>query len=247
MDNTQGYMLEHLQQIAAGQANRIKIIDTVVDADVQIEFFELINKVREVPNDLDELDKELYLPTTDVARKKNILAIMSVFGEVKSFRLLEKYLENAEPELKPMAFVAYQQSKMLLESKLMDEDFVVFVASGLGGKDGRLRFVFVLVSKNEDFDDVQKKIIDGELDYILKNNNAILEKTEYVNKYVIITVLTPIFANLVEMVENIIIEVNQYGNFLREDIFITNEKVLNESNIDNFVNTKISSERENIS
>ena len=245
MDNfgNQNYMMGHLQQIASGVSNKVKIIDTIVDVNVQIEFFELINKVKEVPKNLDELNNELNSPDTTIARKKIILATLSILGEVEAFRFLEKYLDNVEPKLKPIAFLAHQQAKMFLESKLMGEDFVVFVASSLGGKDGRLRFIFVLVSKNEEFNETQKKIINGELEYILNNNSIILEKEIYTKKYAIITVLTPIFLNFIDVVENIIIEVNQYGNFLERDIFITNEKILTPKNIESFINKKKSSER----
>ena len=224
MDN-QEKMLAKMREIAQQNPENIRIIETSVDSDIQIEFFEAIQYANDNYDivDFEKLYADLISDTISIEQKKEILLSLTVAGEVESFRLLESYLKIAIEDLKTWAFLACQQGRMFLESKLLEES-KIYIASGLGGKEHRLRYLFAVSTRNEDISPAQQKIVEGEIDYYLKKDDAITEKIEFDGKFIICIALIPIYVDIVELVQSIVEEVNQYGNFIKENIFITNEK-----------------------
>ena len=231
-------MMERIRQLALQSPENIRIIETNVDSDIQLEFFETIQKIETVKKDIipKELYSELINDSTSLDRKKEILTILTIFGEVESYRLLEEYLKNPPPELKSWTFLAYQQARLLLESKLLNEDSVIYIASGLGGKDHKLRYIFAMFSKEGDVTESQKNIIKGEIEYLLKKNDGTIENVEFGGRYVLCTVLVPLQVNLVDLIQEITEEINQYGNFLEENVFITNERPVTTEEVEKFLN-----------
>lgn len=219
-------MMEKMRDLAINHPEKIVIVETKVEPDIQIEFFETIKKVeKKIDKSLtpEDYKKELY--DTDVTndRKKEVLSILVVMGEVESFRLIEEYLGVVEKELKNWTFLACQQAKMFLESRLLEET-KIYIASGMGGKDHRLRYSFALYTKNKLFSDYQKNTIEGEIKYFFGKEDCLLEEISYHESYVIATCLVPIYLDLVELLKNVLDEINQYGDFLEPNVFITNEK-----------------------
>src|SRR5690554_1715961 len=133
MDNRET-ILNKMREIAQNSPEKIHIIETNVEAEMQIEFFEtlqILNKQKDSP-ELEEIWDKLNKETSSFQEKKESLALLASFGEVDSFRLIEKYLENTEKELQSWTFLAYQQARMFLEANLLDEE-KIYIASGLGG------------------------------------------------------------------------------------------------------------------
>lgn len=225
-NNEQEKMMQKVRQLALNNPENIRIIETNVDSAIQIEFFEKLQKIQFTKKDIEP--KNIYLEliekNTNLDRKKEILATLTMLGEVESFRLLEEYLKNPDEELKSWAYIAYQQARLVLESKLLNEESIIYIASGLGGKDHKLRYIFALFLKEQTINDYQKNIIKGEVEYYLKKNDSVIENIEYNGKYTLCTALVPLYVNLVELIQKITEEINQYGNFLEENVFITNEK-----------------------
>ena len=121
---------------------------------------------------------------------------------------------------------------MFLESSLLDES-KIYVASGLGGKDHRLRYIFVLAGKKkEPFSDFEKKVMENEAKYYLEKSDSVCETIQYDGNYAICTALVPLHEDIVELVQSIIDEVNQYGGFIMQSIFITNEKLVSREALD---------------
>lgn len=223
------YMMEKMRELAFKNPEKITIVETSVDPGVQIEFFETLKKLDNKSNDevdIDGLKNELDDPEVDIKRKKEIIASLVVIGEVESFRIIESYLQKAKRELKTWTFLACQQAKMFLESKLLEET-KIYIASGLGGKDHRLRYSFAIYTDNDGFSKYQTDVVKGELQYFFKKEDCILEEIEYEGQYAIATCLVPVFADLVNILQKVLDEINQYGNFLSPNVFITNEKKIN--------------------
>lgn len=217
-------MMDKMREIARQNPDRIQIIETSVDAQIQIDFFESLQRIEESEeNDIESLYNELICEETDIERKKDILAILTSFGEVESYRLLEDFLEIVDDDLKTWAFLACQQGRMFLESKLLEES-KIYIASGLGGKDYRLRYVFAFSAREESYNDSQKNIVKGEIEYFLKKNDSIIEELKFASIYTICTTLIPIHINLIDLIQDIVGEINQYGDFIKENVYITNEK-----------------------
>jgi hypothetical protein len=226
-------MLEKMREIALNNPENIRIIETSVDAEIQIEFFETLQRIGdeiELPEPQQLLD-ELLNTSIGISRKKEILAQLTAYGEVETYRILEEYLKQPEPELKTWAYLSYQQARMFLESNLMEES-KIYIASGLGGKEHRLRYVFAFSAKEESFTDAQKNITKGEIDYFLKKNDGYTEELKFENSYAICQAVVALHVNLVELIQEIVAEINQYGAFLRENVFITNEKRVHSKDLD---------------
>ncbi len=223
--NNQEDMLEKMREIALQDPDNIQIIETSVDSEIQIEFFEALQRVSDIEEDFDikALHNELVCEETAIERKKDILAMLTTAGEVESFRLLEVYLQNATEDIKTWAFLACQQGRMLLESRLLEES-KIYIASGLGGRGHKLRYVFAFVSVEGVYNEYQKNIVKGEIDYFLKKHEGEIEKAEFVKGFTLCTVLVPLYVNLIDLIQEIVEEINQYGGFLRDNVYITNEK-----------------------
>lgn len=219
-------MMQQMREIAKNNPDKIAIVEINVDAKIQIEFFETLQKIenkKSVDKNIEDLNLELLSTTTSIERKKEILTLLVTFGEVDSYRLIEKYLEHPDNEIKTWTYIAYQQAKMFLESKLLEES-KIYIASGLGGKAHRLRYSFALSTNQDSFNKYQKDIIKGELSYFFKKEDCILEDIYYEQQYAIATALIPIHIDLIDLLQSILKEINEYGNFVNPNVFITNEK-----------------------
>ncbi len=231
-------MMQKMRELAKAHPEKICIIETSVDSEIQIEFFETLQKLEkkliESP-DVKLLKSELYNTETDSSRQKEILALLAGLGEVESYRIIEEFLKITENNLKSWAFLAYQQAKLFLESKLLEES-KIYIASGLGGSEHRLRYSFAINSKFEEFDKYQKDTITGEIKYFFKKEDSILEDLFFDEKFAVATALIPVYSDLVDLLQVIIDEINQYGEFLEPNVFITNEKKINVIELKNSLN-----------
>ena len=67
---------------------------------------------------------------------------------MECYRAIESFLEIAEEILHDWAVLALNESRMLLESKFLDES-QVFISTGLGGKEEKFRYFVVLMTRIE--------------------------------------------------------------------------------------------------
>ncbi len=67
---------------------------------------------------------------------------------MECYRAIESFIEEAEEALGFLGILALNESRMLLESKILDEN-QVFISTGLGGKDEKLRYFVVLMSRTK--------------------------------------------------------------------------------------------------
>ena len=219
-------MMARMRELALKHPEKIRIVETSVDAEIQIEFFETLQRLDEQNENALEIEdyrKILFGEEYSEQRIKEVLALLVTFGEVKTFRLLEEYMNSAPPELKTWAFLACQQAKMFMESKLLEET-KIYIASGLGGQNHRLRYAFAIYTNQKEFDEYQKDTIKGEINYFLKKNDSKTEDIYFYENFAIVLCLVPVFTDLVDLLQLIINEINTYGNFLNPNVFITNEK-----------------------
>ena len=81
-------------------------------------------------------------------------------------------------------------------------------------------------------------IAQKETELVISKSQGEIEQIEQFEKYITFTLLLPIEANLKEIFNSIIDECNTYGNFLSENIIITNVKKLSTKEIEDFLETK---------
>jgi hypothetical protein len=74
---------------------------------------------------------------------------------------------------------------------------------------------------------MQKKLLHDELKFVVEKNEGEVEEFTEMLDYSSAVVILPLKAALKDIFRGIIDECNQYGNFLQDDMVITNVKRLN--------------------
>ena len=139
---------DKIQEIFGQVPGSFSILEEQIDIDLQMEYFEvsrLAKKDLDKALTLNEKD-EIFNPELDRSKKKALFARLASLENVGAYRTIEKYLKEDHQDLRNWAILALQESRMLLESTLLDEN-QVFISTGLGGKGSLLRYFIVLILK----------------------------------------------------------------------------------------------------
>jgi hypothetical protein len=233
-------LYEKIQEILGGRPGSLKILEQQIDLDLQVEYYERSRKLREDLDDEWALDRAQYLqePGYSDDVKKDILARLATIDKVECYRSIEAFLATSGPDLRDWALLSLNESRMLLESKILDEN-QVFISTGLGGKDNKLRYFVVLMARlRNELSEVQQKVIGNEFETALKLFDAELEEIRYSEFMASMLVLLPMHHSLKTVFGKAIEECNEYGNFLEEDFIVTNVKTLSFEEIKEFLSNK---------
>ncbi|MCL2329303.1 MAG: hypothetical protein FWC39_12430 [Bacteroidetes bacterium] len=239
MDN--GHSLEDLQTMFETNPQMFNIVEEPIDIDLQLGYFKRARKLKKQARKLEDvlaMVPQLYDEHLRVEEKRDILILLASFESVEAFRALEAYWKTAQGDVRPWVAMAYQESKMSLESSLLDEKQVL-ISTGLGGKGYKLRY-FICFLHNEDipYTNTQQKIIQNELSYIFKDYQAECETVEFSGSYAKILALMPLAADVREILIKVAEECNQYGNFISHNFMVTNVKALDDEEITELVQTR---------
>ncbi len=211
----------------------ISLLEEQIDSDTQIEYFEY-SKNREISRTNEEIikDKNLIFDTSvSLDHKKGILAQLARVSSVEAYRTIEKYLKHPDNILYNWTYLALQESRLLLESKFMEENKVL-VTTGLGGKGNKLRYFIVFFTRDgSTITKIQKKIIISELEFAFYNIGAEFEDIIFEDGFASILSIIPIHIAVKLLFDNIIKECNEFGSFLFNDYIITNVRVLSKDDI----------------
>lgn len=233
-------LYEKIQEILGGTQGKLKVLEQQVDMDLQMEYYEYSAKLWKEYDDDWAMEKAKYLhePGYSLQVKKEILARLASMEKVEAYRSIEAFLENGEKELHDWAVLALNENRMLLESKLLEES-QVFISTGLGGREEKLRYFVVLLSRSSlNLSATQHKVIRNEFDYILDKSGAEVEEISFSENMASILLLVPMELSLKELIQEAIDECNKYGDFLNADFIVTNVKTLSFSEIKNFLRKK---------
>ena len=210
------------------------ILEEQIDMEIQMQYFDFVIKTREKADHVEvfENSDELFMAETSLERKKEILAVLSVIDDVKAYRTIEKFITLSEGFIKQWAVLALQESRILLQSSLLDKQ-QVFISTGLGGKGQKLRYFVVFMNNVKDFilSKTQQKLLKDELIFELKKSNGELETIDFVEGFSTALVILPLKADIKTVFKNIVDECNQYGNFLKTDLIVTNVKIMSKDEI----------------
>ncbi len=228
---------DKIQEIFGESPGTLSILEEKVDIDLQMEYFELSKSVKRNINEkvVFEEKQEIYNPLWTKKQKKKLLAQLASLESVQAYRFIEAYLKNCNEEIRNWAILALQESRMLLESKLLDEN-QVFISTGLGGRDSKLRYFVVLICKDGmGFSELQQKIINNEFEISLKKYQAEIEKLSFLDKYATLLVVIPLRVPLKDVFRDAVAECNEYGNFLKSNFIVTNVRELGLEEIEDFL------------
>ena len=229
-----------LKQLLAKAGGKFNILEEQIDVDLQVDFFELINQLKKNNqngldfDDFSAVEKEIYDKNITIEQKRNILANLSTIEDPEAYRIIERFVEKRDKDLNQWAILALQHCRISLESHFLDEQ-QVFISTGLGGREEKLRYFIVCKLKdNVDISDSQKKIVKTEFEEIFKNHNSSIEKISYFDHYFSVLALIPINISINEVIKASIDESNNYGDFIHPRFLVTNVKVLQKNEIEKY-------------
>lgn len=213
------------------------ILEKQISVDLQLEYFKFSERLRKKNHSERDLDLDQYAVDLQNAEstkeyKQEILSTLAISKEVKSYRILEEYVKQPDPELSDWAYMALMESRITLETELSDEK-QIYISTGMGGKGQKLRFfILLLSSKGIPFLDYQKRVIEHEFEYAFSKLDCEIERLTIKERHVEMVLLMPIRLDMKRTIEDIIHECNQYGSFLSLVFTVTNMKELDEQEIE---------------
>ena len=218
----------------------INVLEEEIDLNVQRQYIALSKRFLKgkdhdalLQQARENIDRLLDPAASDLEKKKLLIALAKI-DEVAIYRAIENFARQ-KGRLQKWATVALQESRMLVQSTLMGEESI-FVSTGLGGRGSCLRYFCVfIVNPGVELQEYQRDILREEINLAVSRANGQVENVEYHDRLVTLTVLLPIHASLKEIFNGIIDECNIYGNFLHEQMIITNMKKLTNEDIDRFM------------
>jgi len=228
-----------IQEAILSLPENFSILEEQIDVELQMEYF---NYNRDIKAKFSvelilQHQTDLLNPDISIEEKKDLLVLLAAQEMVEAFRTIEKYAQHPDPELREWSILALQESRMVIQSSLMDEQ-QVYISTGLGGKEQKLRYFVVFISNEniEEYSKVQRKLIKTELEYALNHNSGLLEEISFEKDLAIALLLLPVKSDIQGVFSSVINECNQYGDFVRRDIIITNVKRMSIDEIKRFVN-----------
>ena len=231
--------LKKIQEAIDSLPDNFSILEEQIDVVLQLEYFELTkDKSNNTGIDnFEEAEQKLYDPEITESEKKQLLVRLAGHDKVEAFRIIERFQQQAEGMFRNWSILAIQESRMILQSSLLDEQ-QVFISTGLGGKGQNIRYFITLLNQDieNEFTDTQKRLIQTEFEYFLNQSNGELEEMNFDQGFASGLFLFPLKKNLQDIFRSFIDECNQYGNFIREDVIITNVKRLSIDEIKKFLN-----------
>jgi hypothetical protein len=227
MENENIY--DKLMELFGKVPENFSILEEQVDIQTQMTYFEESKKIKEQKSDLEatlQRKNELFDQDTEEEKKKELLILLANLDDVEAYRAIEKFNTIAPDNLKDWTALSLQESRMTIESSLLDENQVI-ISTGLGGKDKKLRYFAVIAAKDEgNFTDLQQRLITKELEFTIKKNNGEIENVEFNDGYCLLTSLVPLNVSIKELITIAIEDCNQIGDFINEKFILTNVKVL---------------------
>lgn len=237
----QNNLYDKLKKMVGDNTANINILQEQIDVKLQMKYFQ---KARDIKKNLDKSydylqDVQLlYDPEIPIEEKQDLVCKLASFDKVEYYRALEKYKAHAEEPMQPWVTLGLQESRMLLESELLDEK-QLFVSTGLGGKGSKLRYFVVLINNdNEHYSDVQKELIGKEFEYSIRKNGGEMEEVHFEDKFAMLTCLLPIEKPVQEILSKTTKECNSFGKFIHEHFLITNVKKMSTAEIREFLESQ---------
>ncbi|HZL11315.1 MAG TPA: hypothetical protein VFC65_15090 [Prolixibacteraceae bacterium] len=230
---------KRIQEAISTLPENFSILEEQIDVELQMEYF---NYSRDLKSGFtNEMilrhQADLFDPDIPLDEKKNLLVLLASQEKVEAFRSIEKYAKNPDPELREWSILAFQESRMVIQSSLMDEQ-QVYISTGLGGKGQNLRYFVVFIGRENvaEYSSIQRKLIKNELEFAIQNNDGNIEEIQFEENLAISLLLLPVKTDLQLVFSGIINECNQYGDFVRQEIIITNVKRMSVGEIKVFIN-----------
>jgi len=205
--------------------DNFSLIDEPIGLSAQKEYFSFSETI-----DFDNVDYKhiltesdrLFCKDTPIESKKKILILLAHLGTPESRRILEKYLRSSEAKLRDWALLSLKECRTFVESVLLKEEGG-FISTGLGGKDNKLRYYFIVSSKDGlPFSESHRNTLNREFEIASRKHKSEIEEIDFEVTYAMIGVLVPMEIAVGEIIEEGLGECNNIGEFLSLDYYVTN-------------------------
>ncbi len=222
------------------QIQNIQILEPVSDPEQVLKYFLYISKHRDKNQEKNkdkilENSDRLFDPATDTEEKRILIVQIAGIDDLQARKILEKYAQNPDDELKDWIKIALQENTALLQSSFLGEPQIL-ISSGLGGKDNKLKYFVIFRSReNKPFEQWQKKLLEKEIKFHLEKHNAEIEQLDFGEYFVRLVAFIPLQVNLQTLFDGIIDAVNEIGNFMDNAVFVRNDKILDNEETENFL------------
>ncbi len=199
------------------------LIDEAIDLSIQEEYFSFSETI-----DFDNVDYEevltesgkLFYEHTPIESKKRILILLAHLGTAESCRTLEKYLKISEGNLRDWALLSLNECRTFLESVLLQEEGG-FISTGLGGKDNKLRYYFIVGSKDgQPFSEADRNTLKRGFEPISHKYRSEIEEINFEATYAMIGIFIPMDVAVGKVIEEGISECNKMSEFLFPDYYV---------------------------
>lgn len=240
------YDLSNFQNSFEKVKGRIHVLERSVPVEVQMEYFRASKRMRRTRDENNRASDEeceqwyaelcgtadTFLPLS-VEERRQLLLQLANSRNPKAFKCLKQYVENGpDPATLDWAYLALMDIQIALESELSEEK-QIYIATGLGGKGEKLRFYVLMVSKGrKPFEEYQRNIIEREFGYYFPKVDCEIEELHISVDYVELLLLMPIRSNIQQILTKIIIDCNEYGDFLSTVYTITNVEKFTQAEIE---------------
>ena len=203
------------------------LIDEPIDLSIHEEYFSFLETIdfdnvdyKEV---LTESDK-LFDKHTSIELKKKILILLAHLGTAESCKVLEKYLKISQGNLRGWALLSLKECRAFLESVLLQEE-TGFISTGLGGKENKLRYYFIVSSKDGlPFSETRRNTLKRGFETISHKYGSEIEEIHFEATYAMMGILIPMDVAVGRVIEEGISECNKMSEFLFPDYYVTNVK-----------------------
>jgi len=209
------------------ELSNIDIVESPIDPSVQREYQDLSDSI-----DLDNVNyqeilteaEELFAGDAPIETKKRILVLLAHLGTMEAAKILERYLRVSKKDLKDWAVLSLKECRVFLESVLLKEEGG-FVSTGLGGKDNKLRYYFIVSTREgltltgSERENLQEAFKGSSDEY-----DSEIEEINIGANYAMVGILVPMNVAVGAVIEEGIRRCNRMGEILFVDYYVTNVK-----------------------
>ena len=143
---------------------------------------------------------------------------------MESSKILEKYLKMSEGTLNDWAILSLKECRMFLESVLLKEEGG-FISTGLGGKDNKLRYYFIVSTREgRTLTRSERETLEEGFKGSSDKYKSEIEEINFGTNYAMIGILVPMDVAVGEVIEEGIRRCNRMGEILFVDYYVTNVK-----------------------
>lgn len=219
---------DNMREVVKHHSGNVSILEDEIDVQLQMQYFKESKVVKkDLKKDFVLKDRRLlFSDDLSLEQKRVLLTQLASINKVVALRTIEEFVDQGDKSLLEWSKLALQESRMLIESSLLDVP-PLFISTGLGGKGNKLRY-FIVVRAREGvcFSEAQERLVRSEFEFAFKKFKADIEDVQFYDRVATVTGLVPLDAGLKDLFSMIVKNCNNIGNFLDSSLIVSNVKKL---------------------